>query len=156
VTDTSFEPTEPIPGLSYKAGEEYYAPGEWERRVDSKLKTLGLEIHVTAAGTVVLILGLALMGRSIVKVLQAQGQVFNILASAGLVTSQPTVADIPDETKAEVSDQGGRGASDAVSYAKPSGYVDTSSAAPVDSELLDELKHHVDQDPLRGGSEGPI
>lgn len=145
---SDFEPTETIPGLSYEAGEKYYAPGEWERRVDSKLKMLTLEVHVTAAGTIVLILGAAIMGRTIVKLLQAQGQVFNILSSAGIISNQPTVPVAKQEDEEEVSEQSVTPSS-GVKYAQASGSVDTSAAGPVDPELLDQLKEHVAQDPLR-------
>lgn len=153
--DNEFEATEPIVGHSYKSGEDYYPPGVWEARIDSKLKTLTLEVHVTAIGTIVLVLGAALMGRSIVQLFKAQGQVFSILANAGIIPSQPDVPNAKQETQAAPSEQGS-GQSSGVSYSQPSGFVDTSSAGPVDPELLDELKTHVDQDPLRGGGEGPI
>jgi hypothetical protein len=135
-----FEPSPLVDGAHYEVGRT------WEDDIEKKIGALTIEVHLTALGTLIAVGGIAFMARTVVKLIQTQGQIASVLSSAGLIAPQPTE---PTPTATGTPSAEATPPASGVKYARPEKRVDTTAAGPVDPQLLGELDSIMKQDPTR-------
>jgi hypothetical protein len=127
----------------------YYSPTDkWEDNVDKKLKMLQLEVTVSGVGALVAVAGVLLLGRLLVKVLNTQQQIVQVLQQSGMVPTPPATSDqTPSDTAASSGEQtvpATAPPSSNVKYAQPEKQI--VDAPPIDPALLDDLKRTMGED----------